>query len=128
MVFDVNPIWLAQSKMRRRRYDECIDICTAALRKNSLDQVSRLHLQPHICHVVRLAELLASWFDLQVAWYLKCRAITLKSWIDDTEVEEEVSTCRRCWFGPCCHQAVSLPLLSNETVDTRSDCLLLEDT
>jgi len=23
-------------------------------------------------------------------WYLKCRALTLKNWIDDTEVEEEV--------------------------------------
>lgn len=30
------------------------------------------------------------WY-LQVAWYLKCRAITLKSWIDDTDIEEEVS-------------------------------------
>jgi len=23
-------------------------------------------------------------------WYLKCRALTLKNWIDDAEVEEEV--------------------------------------
>jgi hypothetical protein len=28
--------------------------------------------------------------SLQVAWYLKCRAITLKAWLDDTDLEEEV--------------------------------------
>ena len=26
----------------------------------------------------------------QAAWYLKCRALTLKHWLDDTEIEEEV--------------------------------------
>jgi hypothetical protein len=28
---------------------------------------------------------------VQAAWYLKCRALTLKNWIDDTEIEEEVT-------------------------------------
>ena len=28
----------------------------------------------------------------QAVWYLKCRALTLKNWIDDTEIEEEVRT------------------------------------
>lgn len=28
---------------------------------------------------------------MQAAWYLKCRALTLKNWIDDTEIEEEVT-------------------------------------
>lgn len=37
---DVNPLWLAQSRLRRRRYDDCIDLCSAALQKNPLDQVS----------------------------------------------------------------------------------------
>ena len=27
----------------------------------------------------------------QAVWYLKARALTLKNWIDDTELEEEVS-------------------------------------
>eukprot|EP00775_Hariotina_reticulata_P012139 gene12139-12277_t len=62
MVCDVNPIWLAQSKLRRRCYDECVELCTTALQRNPLDQA---------------------------AWFLKCRALTLKSWIDDTEIEEE---------------------------------------
>lgn len=35
-----HPLWLAQSKLRRRRYDEAINICTAALQHNPLDQVN----------------------------------------------------------------------------------------
>ena len=26
----------------------------------------------------------------KAVWYLKCRALTLKNWIDDAEIEEEV--------------------------------------
>lgn len=36
-----------------------------------------------------------SW-SLQAVWYLKCRALTLKNWIDDTEIEEEVSVVLCC--------------------------------
>lgn len=35
----LNPIWLAQSKLRRRRFDECIDICGDVLAANPYDQV-----------------------------------------------------------------------------------------
>jgi hypothetical protein len=35
----LNPIWFAQSKLRRRRFDECIDICTGVLQSNPYDQV-----------------------------------------------------------------------------------------
>lgn len=35
----LNPVWLAQSKLRRRRFDECIDICSAVLHANPYDQV-----------------------------------------------------------------------------------------
>ena len=55
-------VWLAQSKLRRRKFDECIEVCTGMLEKNPYDQS---------------------------VWYLKCRALTLKNWIDDTEIEEE---------------------------------------
>lgn len=61
-------MWLAQSRFRRRRFDECIDICTRHLERNPLDQA---------------------------VWYLKCRALTLKNWVDDTEIEEQVG-----WAGP----------------------------
>ncbi|GBF93790.1 hypothetical protein Rsub_06122 [Raphidocelis subcapitata] len=58
----LNPIWLAQSKLRRRRFDEAIEICSAALAAKPYDQA---------------------------AWYLKARALTLKNWLDDSEIEEE---------------------------------------
>lgn len=59
---DVNLVWLAQSKLKRRQFDACIELCTTLLERNAFDQA---------------------------VWYLKCRALTLKNWIDDTELEEE---------------------------------------
>ncbi|EFJ39613.1 TRP protein for flagellar function [Volvox carteri f. nagariensis] len=58
----VNPVWLAQSRLRRRKFDSCIELCTGILEKNPYDQA---------------------------VWYLKTRALTLKNWIDDLEIEEE---------------------------------------
>ena len=58
----INPVFLAQSRLRRRRFDDCIAICTDQLTQNALDQQ---------------------------AWYLKVRAATLKNWVDDTELEEQ---------------------------------------
>lgn len=75
-----NPVWLAQSRLRRRRFDDCIELCTQVLEERPLDQA---------------------------AWYLKARALTLKNWVDDTEIEEQVgaramllrSHCMRAWKG-----------------------------
>lgn len=58
----MDPAFRALSLLRRRRLDPCIEQCTDLLKTNA--------------------------YDLQV-WYLKTRALTLKSWIDDTEVEED---------------------------------------
>ena len=58
----MDPFFLAASKLRRKHYDECIEICNQLLAKNSFDQA---------------------------AWFLKCRALTLKCWIDDLEIDEE---------------------------------------
>jgi tetratricopeptide repeat protein 8 len=55
-------VFYAASKLRRRQYTECIDICTQMLETNPFDQA---------------------------VWYLKCQALTAESWIDDTEMEEE---------------------------------------
>ena len=55
-------VFFAQSKLRRRRYAECIAICTQLLEKNPYDQS---------------------------VWYMKCQAITANSWVDDTEMEEQ---------------------------------------
>lgn len=58
----MDSLWLAQSKLRRRRFDECIDICTEILNKNPYDKA---------------------------AWFIKTRAITEKDFIDDCDMEEE---------------------------------------
>ena len=59
---EINPLFLAQSRLRRRRFDDCDSLCSDVLERNALDQQ---------------------------AWFLKVRATTLKHWIDDTELEEE---------------------------------------
>ena len=58
----VDPFWRAQSLFRRRRFEECIDICTELLSKNPLDKA---------------------------AWYLKTRAMTENDFIDDCDLEED---------------------------------------
>mgnify|MGYP001048108895 CR=1 FL=1 len=58
----MDDFFLAASKLRRKHYQECIDICNKLLSKNAYDQA---------------------------AWFLKCRALTLMSWIDDLEIDEE---------------------------------------
>ena len=52
----MDPFFLAASKLRRKHYDDCIAICDELLTKNPYDQA---------------------------AWFLKCRAFSLKAWIDD---------------------------------------------
>ncbi|KAF4702042.1 Tetratricopeptide repeat protein 8, partial [Perkinsus olseni] len=52
----VNPFFLAMSKFRRRRWEEVIDICSGLLQENPRDES---------------------------AWFLKCRALTMKNFIDD---------------------------------------------
>jgi len=58
----VDRVWLAMSKLRRRKFDECIEICTDLLNENNLDQA---------------------------VWLIKCKALTAQQYLDDTEMEEE---------------------------------------
>jgi tetratricopeptide repeat protein 8 len=58
----MDPAYYALNLLRRRKLDRCIEASTEVLTKNPFDQ--------------------------QV-WYIKTRALTLKSWMDDTEMEEE---------------------------------------
>lgn len=39
-----NPVWLAQSRLRRRRFDDTLDTCSQLLERNPYDQAS---LHPH---------------------------------------------------------------------------------
>lgn len=58
----MDPLWLAASKLRRDRLDECIAICDDLLSRNHGDQA---------------------------AWFIKCRAVLKKNYIDDIELDEE---------------------------------------
>ncbi|KAJ8982886.1 hypothetical protein NQ317_004316 [Molorchus minor] len=57
----MDPMYLALSLFRRRRYDKCIDVCTGILDKQPLDQA---------------------------AWCLKMRALTQRVYVDDIDGEE----------------------------------------
>ena len=52
----LDPLFHATAKYRRRDFDACIAICDTLLAQNAFDQA---------------------------VWFLKCRALTEKAWIDD---------------------------------------------
>jgi hypothetical protein len=59
----LDPVFKAQWLFRQHKWDDCIALCTELLAANPYDQA---------------------------VWYLKTRALTLRSWVDDTEIDEEV--------------------------------------
>ncbi|CAH0554642.1 unnamed protein product [Brassicogethes aeneus] len=63
MIMNMDPMFLALSLFRRRRFDKCIDICTSILDKQPLDQA---------------------------AWCLKMRAMTQRVYVDDMESEQQM--------------------------------------
>eukprot|EP01105_Mastigella_eilhardi_P001988 TRINITY_DN1241_c0_g1_i1.p2 TRINITY_DN1241_c0_g1~~TRINITY_DN1241_c0_g1_i1.p2 ORF type:complete len:548 (-),score=185.42 TRINITY_DN1241_c0_g1_i1:2183-3799(-) len=58
----MDPLWLAMSKLRRRRYDEGSALASQLLALRPRDQA---------------------------AWYVKCKALTDSALVDDTELEDE---------------------------------------
>lgn len=58
----LDPLFHATAKFRRRDFDACISLCDDLLAVNPRDQA---------------------------VWFLKCRALTEKAYIDDTDMEEE---------------------------------------
>jgi tetratricopeptide repeat protein 8 len=58
----MDPLWLAMSKLRRNKLDDCIKICDEVLSQNPGDQA---------------------------AWYVKCKAVIKQNYIDDIEMDEE---------------------------------------
>ena len=58
----MDPLWLANSKLRRGRLTECIEICDQLLQENPADQA---------------------------AWLLKCKAVVKEKFMDDIELDEE---------------------------------------
>lgn len=59
---------LALSRLRRRRFDDAIELSTAMLKESPLDQQ---------------------------AWFIKVRATSLKAWVDDTQLEEQGAPARQ---------------------------------
>ncbi len=58
----MDPLFMACSFFRRRKFDECINICTKLLEKNQYDQS---------------------------AWVLKMRALTEQVYVDEVEIDED---------------------------------------
>lgn len=58
----LDPLYRAHALFRRRDFDACIEACTALLAANPYDQA---------------------------VWLLKCRALTEKSYVDDSDWDEE---------------------------------------
>lgn len=58
----MDPMWLAISKFRRGKLDECVSLCDELLGRNPGDQA---------------------------AWFLKCKAVIKQNYIDDIEIDQE---------------------------------------
>jgi tetratricopeptide repeat protein 8 len=58
----MDPLYLCLSRLKRRKFDESIEVSTQLLEKNPVDKP---------------------------ALYLKCKSLVEKSWLDDTEMEDE---------------------------------------
>lgn len=58
----IDPLWFAMMQFRQRKFEECAESCTQLLVRDGRDQA---------------------------AMFLKCRALTMTDFVDDTELEEE---------------------------------------
>ena len=65
--FGLDPLFHATAKFRRRDFDGCIALCDSLLAQNAYDQA---------------------------VWFLKCRALTEKAYIDDMDMEVFPRCCR----------------------------------
>jgi tetratricopeptide repeat protein 8 len=58
----MDPLWLAMSKFRRGKIEECISLCDEILSRTPSDQAT---------------------------WFLKTKAVIKQNYIDDIELDEE---------------------------------------
>ena len=94
---EISKLWLAMKALDRREFDECLGYCNAVLEKNPYDQVrppprSFSSLDADFHHPSHPSDLVPPLhpFPSQQVWYVKTRCLTLKMWVDDTELEEDV--------------------------------------
>ena len=58
----LDPLFLARSYLRRRKFDSCIEICSKMLEKNPYDQC---------------------------AWFMKAKALTEQVYVDEVEADAD---------------------------------------
>ena len=59
----LDPLWAAQSLLRRRKYDECIDVCSQLLKVNPYDQACQVHA---ICTLSAVRQVVSTKYHLLI--------------------------------------------------------------
>ncbi len=81
----LDPLFMARSLFRRRRFEECVKICSDILQSNPYDQVTSSNQSSNHDDIIPNADI----FVAQAAWYLKGRGLTEQTYVDEVEMEEE---------------------------------------
>ena len=103
----VDPIYLALSRFRRRRFDDSANICTEVLEQNPYDQVRQQHPGQWICW---------STIPVQAVWFLKCRSLTEKAYV-------KTWTWRRKVWLTCCWMRIPRHLPLGKAAFRLHDCV-----
>ena len=85
----MDPLWLALSKLRRGKLDECISICDGILAENPGDQVAVFQFVRLFNFIIQIVDALLALWHKQAAWITKCKAVIKQNFIDDIELDEE---------------------------------------
>lgn len=96
----MDPMFLAMSFFRRRKFEECAEVCTQLLKKNPYDQVDFIFVvisytsvfdeeMERVCFGWTACNIRYIFPCLQSAWCLKTRALTEQVYVDEVDVDEE---------------------------------------
>ena len=84
----MDPLFMANSLFRRRRFEECVKVCTSILQSNPYDQVSiKVGHYDWACNLDNICK--PHLFLKKAAWFLKIRAITEQTYVDEIDMDEE---------------------------------------
>ena len=105
----MDPLFLAMSFYRRRKFEECAEVCTQLLKKNPYDQVVHFLRNPKKVPLITTLNYLKQTYTRtlliflfsealfyecffvfdQASWCLKTRALTEQVYVDEVDVDEE---------------------------------------
>lgn len=105
----MDPLFLAMSFYRRRKFEECAEVCTQLLKKNPYDQVVHFLRNPKKVPLITTVNYLKQTYTRtllifllsealfyecffvfdQASWCLKTRALTEQVYVDEVDVDEE---------------------------------------